>query len=287
MSESFGRDTQLPSATAFWNSTGSKIWQIVMPDYAWNTLEEADFEGELHMEIMAQFVSRMIHDPPQSQHRRGQVYALTSLTEALSTACRLLQARFPRVVEFDEEQKKAWLTELKGGFSRTMMEGSKESELFKRTFPIPPKHSVNTNLFPEHYPHTRDGQSLAGTAKSVDLEFIACKLFAQERFTDLAKLLITYYAIGRGGEVKFLSYKRMYFDMHFNCVFTQWFQRKTLISSPSGFTAHFGRPEVCAFMAFGCFWVCNRGLPRDYTIVPGHASARRSMFGHSQYFVTA
>ena len=87
--------------------------------------------------------------------------------------------------------------------------------------------------------------------------------------SELLKILITFKAIGRGGGVKFISYQRMFFDQHFNMLFTQWFQRKTLKSSPVGFVPDFKTPEACVFMALGCFWSTEDGLLRE----PGQGAA--------------
>ena len=155
------------------------------------------------------------------------------------------------------------------------MEGDKEGELFKSCFPIPKQHSRRTVLYPAD---DFSSPELQRAARKIDLNFLATQLFKTERFTELAKTVITWKAIARGGEVKFLSYKRMFFDEVYNLLFTQWFQRKTLKSTPIGFAAEFQHPESCVFLALGCFWAIDRGLVRNVVGEPGTPQDRRSSF---------
>jgi len=92
------------------------------------------------------------------------------------------------------------------------------------------------------------------------------------------KLAITWKAIARGGEVKFLSYKQMFFDEVYNMLFTQWFQRKTLKSTPIGFAAEFEHPESCVHLALGCYWAVERGFVRNVVGEPGTPQDRRLSF---------
>jgi len=54
----------------------------------------------------------------------------------------------------------------------------------------------------------------------------------------------------------------MCFDEHFNVLFAQWFQKKTLNSTPLGFVPEFDHPESCVFLALGCCWAAGQGLVR-------------------------
>jgi hypothetical protein len=143
-----------------------------------------------------------------------------------------------------------------------MMEGEKENDLFKNTFPLPRQHSPRTRLFP-----LDDFQdvNMQQASRRTDLLAICKDLINQERFADLAKIIITYKCIGRGGEVKFLSYHRMFFDETYCMLFQQWFQRKNLKSTPSAMAVEFEHPELCGFLALGLFWACENGLGRPHT----------------------
>jgi len=147
-----------------------------------------------------------------------------------------------------------------------LMEGDKEGELFKSCFPIPKQHSRCTILFPVD---DFTNPQLQRAARKIDLNYLATQVFRAETYTELAKIAITWKATARGGEVKFLSYKRMFFDEVYNLLFTQWFQRKTLKSTPIGFVAEFEHPESCIYLALGCYWAVDRGLVRNVVGEPG------------------
>lgn len=202
-----GRVTEHPVNNAFWNSTGRIVWQQVMgSDYAFNTLEESDVIADNGIELMSTFVQRCIANPPYS-HQRREVYAPKSLEKTLRNAVYMLKRKFP-IAEFPDDDMKEWLKALKDGNRRTLMEGNDESDVFKKVFPIPPEHTQHTTLLPEHDAIVRGVPNASQLVRKVDLKSLACTLCAQERFTDLAMLLTCYYAIARGGEIKFLSYRR-------------------------------------------------------------------------------
>jgi hypothetical protein len=105
---------------------------------------------------------------------------------------------------FPEAEVSWWKKTVIDGCNRTMMEGENENDLFKNTFPIPRKHSDRTRLFP--FNDFQD-ENMHTASRRTDLHSLCQDLIKRERFHQLAKLLITYKCIGRGGEVKFLSYQ--------------------------------------------------------------------------------
>jgi len=70
----------------------------------------------------------------------------------------------------------------------------------------------------------------------------------------------------------------MFFDEVYNLLFTEWFQRKTLKSTPIGFAAEFEHPESCVYLTLGCYWAVDRGLVRNVVGEPGTPQDRRSSF---------
>jgi len=71
----------------------------------------------------------------------------------------------------------------------------------------------------------------------------------------------------------------MYFDEYYNVLFTQWFQKKTLKSTPLGFVPEFEHPESCVFLALGCYWAVGQGLMRPPgSDIPGTGLDRKSGF---------
>ena len=155
---------------------------------------------------------------------------------------------------------------------RTLMVGSEEDALLRDYYPIPRQHSPRTKLLPLH---DFCNQTQRDHARSVDLLRLGTKLLRTGQIVSLLMILVTNNAVGRGGEVKFLSYDKMFWDPYFNMLFFQWFQRKELKTSPSGFVYNFLHPELCILFAFGCFWALENGLVRGAMPDPGSADYAR------------
>ena len=178
---------------------------------------------------------------------------------------------------FAENDVTQMLKTLDSHHGRTLMIGSKESDVFKESFPIPRQHSQQTKLLPFNDFPKQEHRVLS---RSVDLISMAKTLFTRGEFIKAAKLLCTFNGIGRGREIKFLSYDKMFFCGQFNILFTQWFQRKELKTNPSGFFMDFEHPELCIFFILGCFWSVNNGLSRDINHLsdPNSPLYRRAKF---------
>jgi len=220
-----------------------------------------DLQGDNGLQLICTFANRMASSPPISRHTK-KPYNTTSLQEALRTCVRKLKARFQSQIEEDicpESELATLARRVKDGYNRTMMEGDDENQLFISFFPIPLQHSERTTLIPSQDFATEE---MRRASRRVDLYRMCKRLFTRFEFSSLAKLVLTYKCIGRGGEVKFLSYKRFYFCDKFNALFTQWFQRKNLKSSPSGAAVDIVCAEACPFLALGAYWACERGLMR-------------------------
>jgi hypothetical protein len=94
----------------------------------------------------------------------------------------------------------------------------------------------------------------------VDMLNISKHLFKTAQLGKLLKLLLTFNGIGRGGEVKLLSYQTVFIDMFYIILFFQCFQGKILKTNPSGFAPDFVHSTLCVFLVFGCYWACEEGL---------------------------
>ncbi len=276
----YSRDTG-HNPEAFWTSTAKPVFDRVMLDFStFDNLGLPDLVGDNSLLLMSTFANRVGSNPPLSGHT-NRPYSTSTLKNVLLAVIRKLEQKFSNSIHnlpdlFPEDEVTKWKKKIQDGRNRTLMEGEEESDVFKNTFPIPIQHSARTTLLPSQDfpdPTRRDA------SRKVDLVSICKFLFMRERFTDLAKLLVTFKAIGRGGEVKFLSYKRLYFDETYNTLFTQWFQRKNLKSTPSGFMPDFMHPETCVFLALGCFWAVDNGLVRPNGVgIPGSALSHRSSY---------
>ena len=279
---SLARDDNSRNPDRLWNATAKPLWNDRMRDYGtFDSITEDDLVADNSILLMTTFCNRVAADPPVSKKTKRPLQCET-LKSVLTTIINKFKSKFARGLPpnapalFPDDEIKRWKKILKDGKSRTLMEGDQDGELFKNCFPIPKQHSKRTALFPAQDFRT---PQLREESRRTDLNSIATFLFRRDRCSDLAKLLFTFKAIGRGGEVKFLSYRRMHFDEFYNMLFTQWFQKKTLKSTPLGFAPEFDDPESCVFLALGCFWAVEQGLVRPAgSDTPGTALDRKSGF---------
>jgi hypothetical protein len=77
-----------------------------------------------------------------------------------------------------------------------------------------------------------------------------------------AQLNIIFSSDGRGGEVKFLSYKKMYWETEYGVPVAKWFQQKQVTSALTCWTNDYDDAETCVFHALASFWSVEDGLAR-------------------------
>lgn len=265
---------------AAWISTYRPIWNAIMShDYGnFDSIAETDLVGDNSILLMSTFATRCSNNPPISR-LTGRPYSSDTLKQAIGKFVQKFREKFGDTNNernfFPQEQIEKWKRQVARGRSRTMMEQDGETELFKNLFPIPQEHSIRTRLLPLS---DFTSPNLRMQSRNVDMLNICRTYFGNGSFTEWAKVLLTFKAIGRGGEIKFLSYKRMFFDLTYGMLFTQWFQRKSLKSTPIGFVPEYKNPETCIFLALGCYWACDGGLSRDVVGDPGTPINRKSAF---------
>ncbi len=279
----FGRDTQ-HNTDAQWISSYLPLWDSVMAPagFAFNQISFNDIQGDNFIEMGALFVARCRNNPPLTRNANPQPYSNQTVIQAFECVIRKLKHKFRRDMGQDNEaayfppaEITALKNELRDNRSRNLMED--DSDLFKGVYPIPRKHSSRTILF-RPYDGTPEDHAGREATKRVDLLTICKGLFLKCKFKELAYLIGTHNAVGRGGEIKFLSYKNMFMDEALGVLFAQWFQRKTLKTNPTGYVPDFEHPELCFFFNLGCYWACDNGLMRDVVGEPGTPQWRRSMF---------
>ena len=221
-----------------------------------------DLVGENSLLLMTDFTNKCASTPPVSDHTK-RPFGTDTLVQCLTCCIKFLKQKFAAHLQnmdvFPEDEVNKWKRKLRNNHNRIMMQGEDETDILKHTFPIPSKHTNRTNLHPKHDFRQPEQHK---DYRATDMLSIAHMLFRASRFTDLLKILLTFNGIGRGGEVKFLSYASMFFCCTFNLLFLQWFQRKNLKTNPSGFVPDFEHPELYVFLLFGCFWAVEDGLVR-------------------------
>jgi hypothetical protein len=78
---------------------------------------------------------------------------------------------------------------------------------------------------------------------------------------------LTYYAVGRGGEPRFISYNKSHYCSTTECFMTRWFMPKQLASMLATFCAHCeGTFSLSIPFLFAVYWMMGKGLER-----PQHA----------------
>ena len=75
---------------------------------------------------------------------------------------------------------------------------------------------------------------------------------------------ITHSSVGRGGEIKFIKYDKMYWEPYFQVTVAKWFQMKQITSVPTSWCTDFEYAETCVPTGFAsCFWLVENGLARS------------------------
>jgi hypothetical protein len=264
--------------TAVLDSTAIPLFNKVMQDtIQFNQIALADLEGENSIMLMSTFVNRLASNPPLSS--RGKPYSASTLKEAVAKVVFELKRKFQRHTHqelFPDAEVTTWKTTVARDRNRLMMEGEEEDDTFKGTFPLPICQNVRTRLFPSQDFPDDDRRT---HSRNTDLKMLCGKLIRKERFEANAKIVLTYKAVGRGGEIKFVSYQRMYYDPTYKMIITPWFQRKNLKSTPVGIAPDFSNPETCPFFALGCYWACSSGLMRNDGVgIPRSAEERKANY---------
>jgi hypothetical protein len=121
---------------------------------------------------------------------------------------------------------------------------------------------------------------MRNAGRNTDMRSVCRYLFKMERISELSKVISTFNGIGHAGEAKFLSYRSMMMDMTYGFLFVQWFQHKSLKTNPSGFVPEWEFPEMCMFLALGCYWAFCDGLYH-----PGGAKLPSTLEGCTNRFV--
>jgi hypothetical protein len=91
--------------------------------------------------------------------------------------------------------------------------------------------------------------------------------------------------VGRGGEPKFLTYAKMYYEHRYSMLYGLWFQLKQVTTVPTCFTNDYEYPETCVEHAFGSFFCVEDGLARagNPFANPNSAEARKASYVFQQY----
>jgi len=82
------------------------------------------------------------------------------------------------------------------------------------------------------------------------------------KYTTRAKIMMTYFGVGRGGEIKFLRWDEFLWDTYFSCVQGWWKRLKTLSKQQLLFTAYCDGWLCDFYHCFGSYFALEKGLVR-------------------------
>ncbi|KAL3920402.1 MAG: hypothetical protein SGARI_006955, partial [Bacillariaceae sp.] len=203
----FGRVTQATDANAFWNSTGYRIWNILMEiqGFAWDNIGLSDLYGGSSLVMLACFKDRNRTHPAISEHTKAP-FALNTIIRCLNTAVEKLKVRFnPEILAthgvnapelFPEADLVTLRAAIKSNHGIVHMQGNEDNSILRDVYPLPPEHTDATRLMPNI-----DFQGdLREESRQIDMTFIARKMFKASRLEELLQLMLTFNCIGRAGE---------------------------------------------------------------------------------------
>lgn len=233
--------------------------------YSFDTLGVDDLLGENALQIFTEFTVRLGANPPNTQGRDTPMQA-TTLRKYVESLANHVRRQFGGNPAFNGNpllpfsDVAAITLQLENNHARTLMAGTDEPAHFRNIWPIPREQGPSTRLLPFD---SLGNPSPIEANREVDLLSMMKKLFRSQQYSSMAKLGLTYNGIGRGGEVKFLTYDKMFFCQEFQMLFCNWFQRKELKTTPSGFTSDWVHPELDNLFHLGLYWCFDDGLYRD------------------------
>ena len=246
----------LPAAKALFNR---------MMGYSFSTIGVQDLEGDNALQIMTEFTTRMGSNPPNCANS-SRPMASSTLKKYVEALAGDIRSRFGNHQAFSNSPLlptsdiNIITAQLERDQSRVLMNGTDEPAMFRNVWPIPRKHGPGTHLLPFD---TAGNPNPLEANSAVAMLSMMKSLFRRQDYSSFAKLGLTFNGIGRGGEVKFLTYDKMFFCPNFQMLFSNWFQRKELKTTPTGFTSDWVHPELDNLFQLGCYWSLQDGLHRD------------------------
>ncbi|CAB9498383.1 expressed unknown protein [Seminavis robusta] len=258
-----------------WIRHGSGSTQNILPSaiqlfnrlmaVSYENLGVADLEGDLAIQLIADFGVRIVGNPPISPSS-NRPYAASTLKKYVETLALDLRTRFGTQPAFlnvellPHNEVNTITANMAKANCRSLMSELNESDLFKDSWPLARQNSAATLIFPTGF---HDPTGLIQMTRTIDMLSIAKTLFRRGETENLAKVVITWKSVGRAGEAKFLTYEKLHLDDYLNMCVTNMFQKKELRSTPGGFVPDWQFPELCPFFLLGAYWCLNHGLSRD------------------------
>jgi len=140
---SLAQDDNSHNPNRLWNGAAKPLWNDRMRECGtFDSMTEDDLMTDNSILLMTTFCNCVAADPPIGKRLKTPLKHDT-LKMVLTTIMRKFNNKFARGLTpnvpalFLEDDVKRWKKTLKDGKSRTLMDGDRDSELFKNCFPIP------------------------------------------------------------------------------------------------------------------------------------------------------
>jgi hypothetical protein len=134
------------------NTTYKPLWNRIMDDHpAFDNITYCLIcKGRTPFFCSLYLPTALLLTPPISTHTK-KPFSSNTLRNAIGALVEALKQKYQGEWEealFPVEEVSRWKKIVTDGHNRNLMEGEKENDVFKNTFPLPRQHLVRTRLFP-------------------------------------------------------------------------------------------------------------------------------------------
>ena len=211
----------------------------------------------------------------------GEEHVATTLTGYLEKAKDYLLVQYPNnEVLNDKEFFDGLYNKIPNIANRRQRKGKDETDAIKKIIPIFRKSMPENAIFMDPQEPVQE--------VSTDLLRICTSLW-KSGADDAHMMRLTNNMLhagdARGGEPKFLTCDKMYYEHRFHVIYGLWFQLKQTTTVPTCFTNDYEHPETCVEHSFAAFWCVENGLARGGNPYqnPKSAEARKASYVFQPY----
>ncbi|KAI2493971.1 hypothetical protein MHU86_20545 [Fragilaria crotonensis] len=248
-----GRDAAIIMFDKFMEKQGEPKFDELGPN---------DALGDNLKVVLVNFAEGLLGDPPtKGCTGEGGEYTGSTLIKYFNAFKNCLIKKFPEKRGMLNDQ--AWVKEVEKNLPRLLSKkihkGTQEDSVISKVIPLFRKTSKRNSVY--LHPCSDMMEPL-----EVDLVGICSGLMNSNIRGSQEKKLqynITHSSVGRGGEIKFINYDKMYWEPFFQVTVAKWFQMKQVTSVPTSWCVDFEYAETCIPTSFACFWMVENGLARS------------------------
>jgi hypothetical protein len=233
-----GRDTQ-DNPNASW-ALYKRIWDKVMAvdGFIYDNIGFEDIQGDNAMTLLDLFQKKARATPPLKENG-VEPYASDVIVGAFDGVITKLKVKFRNQMGrqanensfFPPTNIAAIRTKLRKGRSLNLMED--DADVFKAVFPLNREDSGVRTVLYSHLGLTPDAVAGRETTQRNSLLKVCSDKFRKNKFLQNVYIIGTNNAVGRGGEIKFMTYRSSFLDESIGGWYIQRFQRKTLKTNPA------------------------------------------------------